>query len=443
MTWRLCKSSFHLWVKQTLAVVCCGVFITATTYADGEATDAQSLVESLDHPIDQVPDDGMAAGVLVPPKPKNAVRFATFNASLFREQEGQLARDLEGGQDEQARKVAEIVQMVQPDVLLINEFDRVSTDKRRNAPRASLLFLHEYLLVPHGEQKPLAVPIIIDPPVNTGRLSSVDLDGDGDVKLPQDAMGWGAFPGQYGMLLLTRYPVAFNRQRTFRNLRWLSMPEHRMPLDYYSPAAQEVMRLSSKTHADVPLIINNRIVHVLISHPTPPVFDGEEDRNGKRNYDEIRFWADYISGDPAASRYIMDDKGAIGGLTVDDYFVVLGDLNADPNDGDTQPGAIVQLLENPRVHESVAKVIPQSLGAAEAAAQQGGINEKHVSSSLHDTADFPEGNGPGNLRTDYIIPSQGIEIIQAGVFWPTKDHPKRDLIDVSDHRLVWVDVIVE
>lgn len=435
--------TFRMHGGLTMWIVIGFIWTSGVTGVLADGDEIEQVVESLDQPLDQLPSDVASSEILVPPKPKGAVRIATFNASMSRAVEGQLARDLEGGENEQARKVAQIVQHVQPDVLLINEFDRVSTDGRRNSPRASLLFLHEYLLTPQGEQKPLAVPIMVDPPVNTGRLARVDLDGDGRIELPQDGLGWGAFPGQYGMLMLTRYPVAFNRQRTFRNLRWLAMPDHRMPLDYYSPSAQEILRLSSKTHADVPLIINNRIVHMLISHPTPPVFDGPEDRNGRRNYDEIRFWADYISGDPQASRYIMDDQGNIGGLTEQDYFIVLGDLNADPFDGDSIAGAMAQLLESPRIHESVKKIIPQSLGAIEAAAEQKKNNLEHAGPSAHDTADFAEDEGPGNLRVDYILPSQGIEIVQAGVYWPTKQHPMRHLIDVSDHRLVWVDVILD
>ena len=53
-------------------------------------------------------------------------------------------------------------------------------------------------------------------------------------------------------------------------------------------------------------------LHVLASHPTPPTFDGPEDRNGRRNHDEIRFWADYIS--PGQSGYIVDDEGRSGGI---------------------------------------------------------------------------------------------------------------------------------
>ena len=223
-----------------------------------------------------------------------------------------------------------------------------------------------------------------------------------------------------------------------------------MPTDYYSPAAQEVLRLSSKTHADVPVIVDGRIIHVLISHPTPPAFDGPEDRNGRRNHDEIRFWADYVSGDPDRCQYIIDDEGQRGGLTARDYFVILGDLNADPHDGASRPGTMQQLFDSPRVSESFAKIIPQSLGAIEAAAKQAGANAAQTGPASHDTADFsdaPPGNkasgGPGNLRVDYVIPSRGLTILQAGVFWPTSDNPLHKLIDASDHRLVWVDVKFE
>ena len=59
---------------------------------------------------------------------------------------------------------------------------------------------------------------------------------------------------------------------------------------------QAVLRLSCKIHWDVPVQIGSETVHFLVSHPTPPAFDGPEDRNGRRNHDEIRFWADYIPG---------------------------------------------------------------------------------------------------------------------------------------------------
>ncbi len=71
-------------------------------------------------------------------------------------------------------------------------------------------------------------------------------------------------------------------------------------------------RLSSKSHWDVPVKVGNKTIHILASHPTPPSFDGAEDRNGKRNHDEIRFWKDYISD--SSNQYIYDDKGVKGGF---------------------------------------------------------------------------------------------------------------------------------
>jgi hypothetical protein len=79
--------------------------------------------------------------------------------------------------------------------------------------------------------------------------------------------------------------------------------------------------------------IDKRTAHFLTSHRTPPVFDGPEDRNGLRNADEIRFWADCVT--PGPGRHIYDDQGGRGGLHPSALFVVAGDQNSDPFDGDS------------------------------------------------------------------------------------------------------------
>ena len=173
-------------------------------------------------------------------------------------------------------------------------------------------------------------------------------------------------------------------------------------------------------------------MHFLVSHPTPPVFDGPEDRNGTRNHDEIRFWADYVRG-PRTSGYIYDDAGEYGGLHPRDRFVIAGDQNADPLDGDSTAGAIQQLLGSPKVN---TRRTPSSAGAVEASRQPG--NEGHRAPARFDTADFSE--PPGNLRVDYVLPSRQLPITGSGVFWPTTADPRSSLVDASDHRLVWVDV---
>ena len=92
------------------------------------------------------------------------------------------------------------------------------------------------------------------------------------------------------------------RSARSRQFRWADMPGNLIPTDFYSPEEQAALRLSSKSHWDVPVRIGRRTVHFLVSHPTPPTFDGPEDRNGRRNHDEIRFWADYVAGGRRALR---------------------------------------------------------------------------------------------------------------------------------------------
>ncbi|KUG58344.1 endonuclease [Serinicoccus chungangensis] len=361
------------------------------------------------------------------------VRFATFNASLNRAGEGELTADLSTGEDQQARNVAETIQRAAPDVVLVNEFDY----SRDNVD----LFRDHYLAVGQGGAEPIDYPYAYIAPSNTGVPSGFDLNNDGEVGGPDDAYGFGEFPGQYGMIVYSRFPIDTDAVRTFQRFRWTDMPGNLIPSGFYDPQERRALRLSSKSHWDVPIRVGTRTVHLLAAHPTPPTFDGPEDRNGRRNHDEIRFWADYVAG-PQHSRYIYDDRGRTGGLRPGERFVIAGDYNADPVDGDSRDGAINQLLDHPRVS---TQLVPDSDGAVEAAEVQGGANDSHVGDPAHDTADFNDDPEPGNLRVDYVLPSRSLPVRDAGVFWPTSDDPLFDLVGTfpfptSDHRLVWTDV---
>lgn len=372
------------------------------------------------------------------------MRFATFNASLNRGTEGALVRDLSAPGNAQADAVAEIIQRAAPDVLLINEFDY-------DAEGAALRLFHDnYLAVPHGDAPAASYPYRYTAPVNTGVPSGFDLNNNGSVSGGDDAWGFGLFPGQYGMAVYSKFPIDEDAIRTFQNFRWADMPGALLPddpstpepADWYSPEELAEFPLSSKSHWDVPIQVSkNKTVHFLVSHPTPPTFDGAEDRNGTRNHDEIRFWADYISGGKTGG-YIVDDAGRAGALKGGSLFVIAGDQNADPNDGDSTAGAIDQLLTHPKVNTGS---VPTSEGGAEAAELQGGVNLEHLGRSAEDTADFSE--PPGNLRVDYVLPSRQIKIVDSGVFWPTVADPLARLTGTypfpsSDHRLVWVDADV-
>jgi hypothetical protein len=258
------------------------------------------------------------------------VRFATFNASLNRGVSGQLIVDLSSPDNAQAATVAEIIQRVRPDVLLINEFDFDS------AGTAARLFQENYLSLPHNGAAPIEYPHRFVAPSNTGIPSGFDLNNDGSVGGPDDAFGFGFFPGQFGMAVYSMHPILLEDIRTFQMFLWADMPGALLPddpatpepADWFSADELAAVRLSSKSHWDVPIDIDGRIVHLLVSHPTPPVFDGPEDRNGRRNHDEIRFWADYVTPG-TASAYIYDDAGRRGGLTPGARFVIAGDQNAD------------------------------------------------------------------------------------------------------------------
>ncbi len=104
-----------------------------------------------------------------------------------------------------------------------------------------------------------------------------------------------------------------------------------------SPEAQTVQRLSSVAHWVVPVLIREERLNLMSFHASPPVFDGPEDRNGRRNHDELRFWQSYLDGG--------------FGPAPKDRFVLAGVGNLDPVDGEGIKPAITGLLADPRLQD--------------------------------------------------------------------------------------------
>lgn len=371
------------------------------------------------------------------------LRVATYNTSLNDDADGGLIRRLEGD-DRAAHDVAAMLQRVHPDLVLLNEFDYDT------AGRAADLFQQKYLALSQGPGlSPLRYPYRYLAPVNTGVPSGLDLDGNGRVggegrTRGDDAWGFGLHPGQYGMLVLSRYPIDTAAVRTFRMLKWSAMPDAARPVDprarkfFHPDAVWNALRLSSKSHWDVPVDTPLGRLHFLVAHPTPPVFDGPEDRNGARNADEIGLWRAYLDDAPGDRAWLCDDAGRCGGLPAGERFVIAGDMNNDPIDGDGRHEAILGLLQHPRVLRAPA---PRSAGAAEAARLTGQDNVGQRGDPAEDTGDF--GPKVGNLRLDYVLPSVGLRIVASGVDWPTADDPYAAAAKASDHHPVWVDLAAE
>jgi len=356
------------------------------------------------------------------------MRIATFNTSLNSDNSGGLIVQLQSGSNN-ARKIAAVIQHQRPDLLLLNEFDH------DEAGKAADLFQQRYLEVGQLGQQAIHYPYRYFAPVNTGVPSGLDIDRNGKVggegrTSGDDAWGYGLHPGQYGMLVLSMYPIDAGSARTFQHFLWKDFPNASAPMDpktgkaWYPPDIWSKLRLSSKSHWDLPIDTPRGRIHFLVSHPTPPVFDGPEDRNGARNYDEVKFWSEYIG--TGKKTWLCDDQGACGGLAADAQFVIAGDLNTDPLDGDSRQAAIIELLQNSRVLKHAA---PRSEAGAlelQKGANLRGAPAEHTSSF--------------RLRVDYVLPSSGLPISDNGIFRPLSGKTGADWLDASDHQMVWVDL---
>lgn len=360
------------------------------------------------------------------------LRLATFNASLYGKAAGEVSARLANGNDPQAIDLAAIVQTVRPDILLINEIDY-----EPDATTAKLL-AEKYFAVGRDGRDGIQYQWIYAAPSNTGIDSAIDLDGNGRAGDPADAWGFGVYPGQYASAILSRYPIDTDSIRTFQQFRWANLPGALQPTfpdstrTFYNDETWQKLRLSSKNHIDVPIRIGDKTLHVLASHPTPPVFDGPEDRNGCRNHDEILFWVHYIDGNEA----LTDDNGVGGGLVKDASFVVMGDLNSDPVIGDSRHEAIRKLLQHSRVTDPRPVRLPYAENNRELWTQPLDFTKPSAATA---TSEFGRN---GRLRVDYVLPSNDMKITDAKVFWPGERDPASQWIKSSDHRLVWVDVMM-
>ncbi|SQH75791.1 conserved protein of unknown function, low identity with Succinyl-CoA synthetase subunit alpha [Shewanella benthica] len=432
----------------------------------------------------------------VEPTPDSThVRFGTYNLSFDRSSFEQLAAEMAltaPEQDElmdkwfdetltedelkvaekviQIRNVAAIIQTERPAVLMMGEFNNDGMGENQDAIKG---FRLNYLAVPQNglgttsaEKKmlePIQFAYFENFSTNTGLLSEFDLDRNGTVALPGDAWGFGFYHGQYAFGLLSQYPIDTDNIRTFQTFKWKDMPGETNPTitncddekysipqgmkcgdEWYTAEAWAEKPLSSKNHVDAPILIptadGEKVVHLLLSHPTPPVFDTLTQNNKLLNRAEIQFWSDYVSN----ADYIYDDAGVKGGLGLDASFIVMGDLNADPENGDGFLDSIQNLMHHERVNVLATDGVyaPNSLGSTECYAL-GTCKENTYPDRV--TSTF-------GLRVDHAIPSNDLNIIDSGVFWPASFEDGYMLMNdervgkwgngkdiSSDHRLVWIE----
>jgi len=323
------------------------------------------------------------------------IRIALFNTELARKGPGLLLRDITRDQA-QVRAVRQILERAQADAVLLLRFDWDLETRALQAFADTLA--HSGLSYPHR--------FALRP--NTGRPSGHDLDGDGKTGTPRDAQGYGLFAGQNGMALLSRFPIDHDRVRDFSALLWrdlpgAQMPQHRDGTPFPSLEAQSVQRLSAVAHWDIPLLVpGGAQLNLLAFHASPPVFDGPEDANGRRNGDELSFWRHYLDGE-------------LDGPAPQNPVIVIGGGNIDPVRGEGHHDRIRALINHPRLQDPR----PQTDGPVPEA-----------------TVDWSGITAPPLLRVDYILPDAGLEVMASGLIWPDPYKGSEKL----RHALVWVDI---
>lgn len=317
---------------------------------------------------------------------------------------GLLLRDLKKGEDPAIAAAVQVIIALQADVLLLTGFDY-------DLNQVALAAFADRLAAAG-----LVYPYQFSARPNTGLATGLDLDADGYLGGPGDAQGYGRFSGEGGMAVLSRLPIRTAEVRDFSNFLWKDLPGA-MLFEGMTPDATAQQRLSTTNHWEVPIeLADGTTLRLLAWYATPPVFDGAEDRNGRRNHDEAAFWT-----------ALMD--GALTYAPPKPPFVLLGDANLDPADGDGLPAALKSLLQDPRLQNPAPK------GTAKRT-EPGQTGDPAL-----DTADFSARNGPGGLRVDYILPSADLAITGAGVLWPDAADPLAQVLSTaSRHYPVWVDI---
>ncbi|MCC1491225.1 endonuclease/exonuclease/phosphatase family protein [Cognatishimia sp. F0-27] len=295
------------------------------------------------------------------------LRIATWNGDFSRKGPGLLLRDLL--RDDPVPGIATL-DAARADVLLLTDVDYDAGLVALKALQARLAnpFEHLFALRP-----------------NTGMPTGVDIDGDGLLGGPRDAQGYGWFSGQGGMAILSRHPITLRAD--YADMLWKDLPGTAIAAD---DPAHALQLLSHGAHWAVDIAWGDEPLTLLTMAATPPVFDGPDDRNGRRNADELkiwRLWRDGAFGDVPPHPVIL-----IGKLNID----------PDPSRGEGRRGEITAVLNDARLQDPLSGIA---------------------------TAEF-ERAGP--MRINYVLPDARLRVTAAGVLPPEPG--------AGVHQLVWVDL---
>lgn len=362
------------------------------------------------------------ANTSVVTKEQGALRIATLHAGITADPQAEapvesLVNSLATGNHSQARAVAQTAQLNDPDVLILTG---VSYDEDQQIAEQ----LSGYLASGQHSAAGLEYPYVFTAPTNSGRESGVDLDGDGSIGGPGDAVGYGEYPGQYGTVIFSKYPIMEDEVRTFQQFLWSDVPESGMPQDTYSDLEASVLRLSETSLWDVPVEVEGQRISLL----TTAVVSENGTEDTARGDDLRQAIADYVAGQ---AWYLYDDEGESAAGSSAAHYVVAGVPVAK-----TGPENLDVLLESPMLQDP----------------QPEAVTERPLSGrpgSVWHTDQLATRYVPGDrdVRASYVLPSSTLQVDGSGVFWPGEGELGYQLVNprgvytLAD-RLVWVDLTV-
>jgi 3-phytase len=238
--------------------------------------------------------------------------------------------------------------------------------------------------------------------------------------------GWGEFRGRFNTAILSRYPILLDQVRIISDVPWDALPEN------------HIAKMKAETGIDVPpgfpifekglnivpVQVNDEVLHLVLLHTVSPAFDPI---NPYRNYDELRALVMFLDG----------QLPGVEPLPPDAKFMIVGDLNADPDDGDGLPGAIQQVLDHP----SVIAVFGAGAGTK---GNNGQYNTYLSGCGLDDGSIVQNPTQKFQLQLDYLLPSTNLgEPLETFLFFPDFQTEREDFdlaCRASDHRFAYTDI---
>lgn len=354
-------------------------------------------------------------------KDEDDLRVATMSADLTGASTEEVLVDLRDGLPE-ARTLAETVQINAPDVLVLTG---VSSDEQGEIAGT---LNEEYLAVSQNGQEPLDYPHVFTAETNSGLDSGADLDDDGVIGGPGDAIGYGEYPGHYGTVIFSKHPIEEDQVRTFQEFLWDDMPENSMEEDDFSELERSILRLSTGTLWDVPISVDGEHVHLVASSVALP--EEAQSVDTDRGGDERRMMEDYVSGD---GWYLYDDDGEEGPLIPGNRFVLLGQPMS-PHGLEDEAEGLDSLLSSYVLQDTEPTAVTEQ-PVDERVGAENGTDESA-------TRAVPSGT---DVRASYALPGAMLEVSGSGVFWPGEGEYGYELVDpespdAPEGRLVWLDV---